>query len=232
VWEYQCVEPQDDPEARIRDLERPLADTARTSEMGGAQPPGGYAYPPQPPGPPPFNYGSPFPGTSHRSRSGNRGWWIFAAFLVSVLLALAGGIAAFSAHQLSRGGVAMLSPTPSITPTSLVPSASGTQSPGPAPSTSPTSGSTAPPGESLNVAGINQNHALTCSDNAVTVSGISNSVMISGHCTKLSVSGVQNSVTVDTVDAIDASGFNNKVTYHAGSPKISNAGQSNVVEQG
>lgn len=233
VWEYQCVEPQDDPEARIRDLERPLADTAGASEVGVTQPSGGYAYPPRPPGPPPpFNYGSPFPGMSQKSPSGNRGWWVFAAFLVAVLLALAGGIAVFSAHQLSRGGVAMRSPTPSISPTSQVPSASGTQTPGAAPSTPPTSGSTAPPGESLNVAGINQNHTITCSDNAVTVSGISNSVTISGHCTNLSISGVQNSVTVDTVDTIDASGFNNKVIYHTGSPRINNASESNVVQQG
>jgi hypothetical protein len=100
------------------------------------------------------------------------------------------------------------------------------------PSTSPTSGSTAPPGESLSVAGINQNHTIVCDNNAVIVSGISNNVKISGHCTKLSVSGVQNSVTVDAVDTIEASGFNNKVTYHTGSPRISNAGQSNVVQRG
>jgi hypothetical protein len=46
------------------------------------------------------------------------------------------------------------------------------------------------------------------------------------------VSGVQNSVTIDAVDTIDASRFNNKVTYHSGTPKISNAGDSNVVQQG
>ena len=46
------------------------------------------------------------------------------------------------------------------------------------------------------------------------------------------MSGVQNSITVDAVDSIDASGFNNKVTYHSGTPKISNSGDSNVVQQG
>jgi hypothetical protein len=46
------------------------------------------------------------------------------------------------------------------------------------------------------------------------------------------VSGIQNSITVDAVDTIDASGFNNKVTYHSGTPKITNAGGSNVVQQG
>jgi len=46
------------------------------------------------------------------------------------------------------------------------------------------------------------------------------------------VSGVQNSIAVDAVDSIDASGFNNKVIYHSGTPKISNAGGSNVVQLG
>jgi hypothetical protein len=46
------------------------------------------------------------------------------------------------------------------------------------------------------------------------------------------VSGVQNSVTVDAVDTIETSGFNNHVTYHTGSPSINKAGESNVVQRG
>jgi Protein of unknown function (DUF3060) len=224
---------QDDPEARIRELERPLTDTARASEVGGTETPGGYTYPPGSPGlPPPFDYGGPFPATSPRSPSGNRVWWILAAFLVIGMVALAGGIAAYSAHRLSRGSLVMVSPTPSISPTSLAPSPSGIQAPGPGPSMSPTSEPTTPPGGSLSVAGINENHTIACTDNAVIVSGISNKVVISGHCTRLTVSGVQNSITVDAADSIDASGFNNQVTYHTGSPSINKAGESNVVQQG
>jgi DUF3060 family protein len=227
------VEPHDDPEARIRDLERPLADTARASEVGSTQTPGGYTYPPgSPVPPPPFRYEGQFPGIPRRSPSGNRVWWVFAAFLIVGVIALAGGVAAYSAHQLSRGGLVMPSRTPSITPSSLVPSGSGTPSPGPGSSSSPTSGSTSPRGESVSVAGINENHTIACNDNAVIVSGISNSVVISGHCTSITVSGVQNSVTVDAVETIEASGFNNHVTYHTGSPRINKAGESNVVQQG
>lgn len=233
MWEHQPVEPQDDPEARIRDLERPLAETARASEVGGSQKPGSYSYPPSPPvQPPPLSYGGPSPWTPQRSRSGNRGWWVLAAFLVIGVVALAGGIAAYSAHRLSRGGLIMLSPTPTASPTSLAPSASGTETTAPGPSTSPPSGFTAPPGESLSVTGINENHTISCTDNAVIVSGISNSVTISGHCTSLTVSGVQNSVTVDTVDTVEASGFNNQITYHSGSPRINKAGESNVIQKG
>jgi hypothetical protein len=44
-WEHLRMEREDDPEARIRELERPLADTARASEVGGAQAPSRYPYP-------------------------------------------------------------------------------------------------------------------------------------------------------------------------------------------
>jgi hypothetical protein len=227
------MEPQDDPEARIRELERPLADTARAYEMGDTQTPGSYTYPPGPSvPPPPFNHGGTFLGTPQRSPSGNRVWWILAAFFVIGVIALAGGIAAYSAHRLSRGSVVMLSPTPSISPTSVAPSASGTQTPGTGPPMPPTSEPAAPPGGSLSVAGINENHTIACTDNAVIVSGISNRVVVIGHCTTLTVSGVQNSVTVDAADTIEASGFNNQVTYHTGSPSINKVGESNVVQQG
>jgi len=57
-------------------------------------------------------------------------------------------------------------------------------------------------------------------------------VTLTGHCATVNVSGLQNVVTVDNVDTIEASGLNNKVTYHSGSPKISKNGSGNVVEQG
>jgi hypothetical protein len=65
----------------------------------------------------------------------------------------------------------------------------------------------------------------------VNISGIRNTVNITGHCVKVSVSGVENVVTVDEADTLGASGFNNRITYHSGSPQVDNAG-SNVVEQG
>ncbi len=45
------MNPEDDPEARIRELERPLANQAQASELGGSQPvqpAGGTAYLPPP----------------------------------------------------------------------------------------------------------------------------------------------------------------------------------------
>lgn len=209
----------EDPEDRIRELERPLAETARASEQVSSQP-AGQNYPPGPVGgQPPWTYGDPL----RQRPSSNRVWWILGTVVVIGILALAGGIAALAAHQLS--GVKSIIATPS---TISKPSGPLRISTNPGPSTSPA----APPGTELSVAGINENRTIACNDNIVSVSGVSNTVTITGHCSSLSVSGVRNSITVEAVDAIDASGFNNEVTYHSGAPKISNSGGSNVVQRG
>ncbi|OBI58512.1 DUF3060 domain-containing protein [Mycobacterium sp. E796] len=236
---------QDDPEQRIRELEQPLADTARASESGQAQPPGGYpyspgtyappTYPPPPPPQSPWTYGGPLSGPPPKSPSGNRTWWILGTVIVVGFLALAGGIAAFAAHQLS--GVRSIinsTPTfPTVTGTFGPPSTtSRSPSPSKTRTTTPSTSPTPSPGGRLSISGINENRTVACNDNLVNVSGVSNTVVITGHCTSLTVSGVQNAITVDAVDSIDASGFDNKITYHSGNPKISNAGGSNVVQQG
>lgn len=216
----------DDPEERIRELERPLADSARASEQGSA-PSTGPGYPPAPA---PWSYGGPVPGPPGQRPSGNRVWWVVGTLIAVGVLALAGGIAAFAAHQLS-GVKSIINSPPTISRTFGPPPGISTT---PAPSTSrrtPTSPA-APPGTELSVAGINENRTLACDDNPVSVSGVSNTVVITGHCTSLSVSGVQNTVTVEAVERIDASGFNNKVTYHSGTPSISNSGGSKVVGRG
>ncbi|HEX5256247.1 MAG TPA: DUF3060 domain-containing protein [Mycobacterium sp.] len=227
----------EDPEDRIRELERPLAEAARASEQGSARP-AGQNYPPgpagaPPPPPAPWTYGGPMPGPPRQRPSSNRVWWILGTIVVIGVLALAGGIAAFAAHQIS-GVKSIIASPPTISQTFSPPSVSTNPGPwtsrrqSPTPSTSPT----APPGTELSVSGINENRTIACNDNIVNVSGVSNTVTITGHCTGLSVSGVQNSITVEAVDSIEASGFNNKVTYHSGAPKISNSGGSNVVQQG
>jgi Protein of unknown function (DUF3060) len=232
------MEPQDDdPEKRIRDLERPLADTARASEVGGTQPPA-YSYPPGPPVPPPppaYGYGGPYSGPP--KPSGNRMWWIVGTIIVIGTLALAGGIAAFAAHRLSGVRSIISSSMPSTSqvtssqktgPRSPTPSASATRTPSTGPSTLPLP----PQGGELSVSGINENKTIACNDSVVTVSGISNAIIFTGHCVSLTVSGMNNSVTVDAVDSIDASGLNNRVTFHSGSPQVSKSGEGNVVQQG
>ena len=228
------MEPQDDPEDRIRELERPLADTAHASEISNA-PPGGYTYPPPPPGPVPppltpspysYGYGSPPPGMAPQSSSGTRVWWILAALFVVGVLALVGIIAAYASHRFSRGNLVLPSATPGtsrvISPPRAIPRSPAPSSVTPLP----------PQGAELTVTGINENQTLTCNNNTVTVSGVSNTVVITGHCASLTVSGLNNVITVDTTDTIDASGLNNQVTYHSGSPQVSKSGDGNVVQRG
>jgi len=217
---------KEDPEERIRELERPLTETARASESNSWQP-AAQTYPPGTtgaPGPTPWTYGGAFPGPPPKRPSGNRVWWIVGAAFVIGVVALAGGIAAFAAHQIS-GVRSIISSPPTIHGTFGPPVSSPS-------STGPSTSAVPPAGGKLSVSGINENRTIACNNSIVSVSGVSNTVMITGHCARLSVSGVQNSITVDAVDSIDASGFNNKVTYHSGTPAVSNAGDSNVVQQG
>jgi Protein of unknown function (DUF3060) len=227
------MEPEDDPEARIRELERPLAERARASEIGSTQASGGVTYPPGPavpPMPPPVNYGPSFPRTSPRSSTSSRLRWILIGAFIIGPMAFGALVAINAGHQVSRGGLTTLSPAPTNAPNSLP--NSGTQIPGAAPSTPLPAGPLPPAGGNLNVSNINANQTLTCNDSIVTVSGISNTVVLRGHCKSLTLSGAQNSITVDAVDTIEVSGFNNQVIYHTGSPSIENSGAQNVVQQG
>jgi hypothetical protein len=238
---------EDDPEARIRELEQPLAEAARASEAGeNPPPPGKWSAPPAPafpppdytPGPaippaapPPLHYGTssfgtPTPWTAPRTFLSFRRWLILASVLVPVAIAIVGVVLANNArHQISRS----LSTLPSVSsffPNS--PTSNVTQAPIPSPPAPPT----APAGDNLTISGINETQTITCNANAVNVSGISNKVVIKGLCKSLHVSGVQNVITIDAVGSIEVSGFSNQITYHGGSPSIDKSGDGNVVQQG
>jgi Protein of unknown function (DUF3060) len=233
---------EDDPEARIRELEQPLAEAARASEAGENPPPSkwaplpGAAMPP-PAGPPmqplPLPYGGSFPGPSPAPYSRtNRTWWILAAVFVVGMIALPAAIFLFTAHQVSRSGLPTMFPTPIIPSNSPTPPGGMTQTPAAGPSSSPASEPPAPAGDNLTISGINKTQTVTCNANAVNVSGISNKVVIKGLCKSLHVSGVQNVITIDAVGIIEVSGFSNQITYHGGSPSIDKSGDGNVVQKG
>jgi hypothetical protein len=244
---------EDDPEARIRELEQPLAETARASEAAESQTPSKWAAPSAPPHqppplpysgsqppplpysgsqPPPLPYsGSQF-GQALQTSSRARMWWIVAAVFVIGMVALPVGIMLFTAHQVSHSGLNTLVPIPSISFDSPAPSGGLTQTPAAGPSTPAAAVPTAPVSQNLIVSGINENRTVVCNQNTVSISGVSNTVVITGHCARLSISGVQNKVTVEGVDSIEESGFNNEVTYHKGFPQIDQSGQGNVAHRG
>jgi hypothetical protein len=236
---------EDDPEARIRELEQPLAEAARASEAGenpppskwapppasAMPPPPGTAFPPGPPmpTPPSLPYGGDlFPSPSAQYSRSNRTLWIILGVFVIGMIALPAAIFLFTAHQVSRSGMTTFSPIPSIStasPTAMPPTNAAP------PSVPTTSVSTAPAGENITVSGISEARTIACNGGSVSVSGITNNVVITGHCASLSVSGIQNQITVDAADTIQASGSGNQVTYHTGSPKIGNSGFNNVVQR-
>lgn len=250
------MNPQDDPEARIRDLERPLSEQAHASELGTEPYHGGTgSFPPPlpPPPPPPWSQGQgyppPYPPTypmpqpmsQPMSSSGGRGGFVVLAFVVIGLLLAGGGYAIYLTFTsstpgtpnnpgFSGGGGPVASPTKRPGSTKQLPTTAPTQA-GPT-AASPAGPEVVPAGQPVSISGIGANRTIACADNPVSISGVSNTVVITGHCVSVTVSGFENVVTVDSSDEIGVSGFDNRVTFHSGAPAITNSGGNNTVGQG
>lgn len=209
------MNPQDDPEARIRELERPLAESARRSELGTQQYGSKSAHPP----PPVSSYGAPylavpFAEAPQKTKSVS-GVLRFAVAGIAVVFLLAAGLVIWSMNMFELDS-------------NTRPPVSGGQE---QLDKSPAGAPTPPAGTQLTVSGSDKNETIACNESIVTVSGVDNTVTITGHCASLTVSGVDNAVTVDAADMISASGIDNQVIYLSGSPEIIATG-SNVVAQG
>lgn len=250
---------QDDPEARIRDLERSLSEQAselthssyETTGAGGQPSAEGGHWPPPPNYTAPNYtapnytaaqyqpYGTPYPPTMTTSTGGgNRGWIPYVVMAV-VVVAIIGGAVSFFGHMLSTVSsiVDTVDGAPTAQPTvpggggpfDVQPSRSGGNRP-PAPTITPVV--PPEPGAAVTVSGVGEVRTIACNGNAVNVSGVDNTVLITGQCAKVSVSGVKNEVTVEASVQISASGMENRVTYLSGTPVVDNSGMSNVVERG
>jgi hypothetical protein len=212
----------DDPEMRIRELERRLADAKygprenvpAGDEVGPAEAPGMMLSPP--PGtmapPPP---GGNLPNYDLLRRQMNRrrrfnGVWL--VFLVPGIVLVA--VLAFHPYRVEKHS------TPST-------SWSGT---GPTPDLS--SALTVGPGGNLTEEPSNETFTVVCDQAELTIAGNANSAYVAGHCAHLIVKGSHNKVVADNADAIDTDGSGNQVIYHAGAPQISVKGSGNVVQKG
>jgi hypothetical protein len=71
-----------------------------------------------------------------------------------------------------------------------------------------------------------------CNNGKLTLSAYGIAFNVTGHCASLTISSYDNKVTVDSIDSINVSGYNNVVTYHSGTPKITDSGYSNTIQQG
>lgn len=255
------MESQDDPEARIRDLERPLTDRAHASELGRT-PPGAdpvpspptrpyagptqaYAdpYPPPPPMtgplppmPPPAGYGAPYPGPAQHTGSGFRGGWLIVAgaFVVGAV-ALATSIGSITDMFTEvKSVIDAVDDTPTAVPSISIdiPTVWPPGAPDIGAPPAPAEPTIVSAGQQLSVSGIGEHQNIVCEGGTINVSGVDNNVDITGHCVVVGVSGVRNTITMESSANIGVSGFDNKVTYRAGEPQISTSGGGNSVEQG
>ena len=248
------MDPKDDPEARIRELERGISNEARASELGGGASELGTGYgessalpPPLPPSPygtpyppaaapygapPPGSYGTPYPpgpGTFGgapfnpvRSKGGFRfGWLIFAIFTFVGIAIIGSVVAVF--YNVSNSISTIESSFPTFSDNGSLTNVPS----GPDSSSTPITA-----GNTVNIAGSGRHEALICDGGSVTISGVTNTVDITGHCAKVTVSGVQNTVNIESADGIEASGMKNSVTYKSGSPQVNKSGMDNSVDEG
>jgi len=87
--------------------------------------------------------------------------------------------------------------------------------------------------DTLESTGDNNNVSVhQCNNGKLTLSANGMLFAVRGHCASLTISSYDNHVDMDSVDAINVSGYNNVVSYHTGTPKIADSGYSNAIQQG
>ncbi|MDO0975206.1 DUF3060 domain-containing protein [Mycolicibacterium frederiksbergense] len=246
------MNPQDDPEARIRALEPTElgSENAGPTAYGyGTPPPPTQPWPEQSPyvqphygqtpyGAQPYGTGYAVPYPPEPSGSGFRPWMAVVPVAL-VFLLLAGGAAAYFMFTTTSapeapgiaGGGDVLTDGPEAPVLPSLPSLP-TIITIPTDIAEPPSGSAPEPGTTLTISGIGTNKSVTCNDNIVIISGANNTVDITGHCTAVTVSGFENVVTAESTREIAVSGFDNSITYRTGEPQVSESGSGNSITQG
>jgi hypothetical protein len=234
------MRPEDDPEQRIRELERPLADVARSTELGTNEQSGASwsAYPPPPP-PGPSQYQANFPGypptpyssagySAGTSKGLRLGWIAFAVLVVG--LAVGGGVIMMKNHSdtlgrgISGGGGSFTTAT--LRPSTERPTTPIDQTD----PISPEAPAQPETGPVISVSGVGESKTIVCDESRVSISGVDNMVTVTGHCAHVEVSGMENNVTIESAGSITASGLNNRITYTTGDPEIGRSGFNNSIE--
>jgi hypothetical protein len=223
---------RDDPEKRIAELERQLAERMRIAAPGPQQ--AERAAPPPPSSVPPAPYGvgsGPPNGGLYGMGPGGPGfrrwqlrrplrrwrlvWMLVLFWLVMIPLGnVLGGVFMRQHHYPSSGPQGVTQGTWTL---STAPS---------------TGGLTVSPGGALSANGYNQSETIACNDGTLSLSGNNNTFTVTGHCVSLQVSGYALNVTVDSADTIDAGGVHTVTIYHSGTPKITKSGVDVTVNQG
>jgi hypothetical protein len=83
----------------------------------------------------------------------------------------------------------------------------------------------------LNIGGNHESGTLGCDGGGVLYFyGNDDTFTVTGHCERVTVSGNNDHVTLDSADNIEASGVGTVVTYHSGTPTVTQSGAT--VQQG
>ncbi|HZC51947.1 MAG TPA: DUF3060 domain-containing protein [Mycobacterium sp.] len=184
----------DDPEKRIRELERGLADATPTPEnapytesapYAGEAP---YTGAPTYSGTPTYGFGTPQP-----RRSGSFSWLLILVVL-GVLVPGVVALVVLFVRSNPSGSILGNIPKP----------------------VAPNNGPTAvPQGGELRVGGNLETKTIACNDGHLTLYGTGGTYTVTGHCAGLKVGGYNNNVTVDNADTLESTGYSNTVTAHA-----------------
>lgn len=234
---------EDDPEARIRQLEQPLSEMARASEIDATRaadvayvPPDAGSYPPPPGYPPPPDYPPlgypswtpptvpyPEPGGVTPTTSGNRAA-VVVPIAIAVLAVTIAGVVTF--FLMSRDGPTAPGPRPDI--------AGGGATLAPDERIAPGSGATPTPGRTApsvlpSLPPASPTARTAPPGSTITVSGIEDAHVVRCDDNLVSISGVENTVTITgRCTAVNVSGMNNVVNLDA-SVTISVSGFDNRV---
>jgi Protein of unknown function (DUF3060) len=197
----------DDPQKRIRDLERGLGDVTRTPQST-----------------PPYSANRPYAGNAPYVADPTWGVdfrpprrrspfpWIIGlvalGFLVPTMVLL---VTTFNASNKVKSVLSNI-------PGTAAPGGGFTAVPITDTSTAPSGAATAvPQGGELKVGGNSQTQTIACNDGKLTLEGYGSTYTVTGHCVSLTLNaiGYNNRVTVDSADTVESNGYNNMVTLHA-----------------
>jgi hypothetical protein len=222
----------DDPEKRIRELERELADTTRapsspppyTGDATYTENPlpytGGATYTENPlpyTGGPTYTSNAPYLGgpqygfgTPPPRRSKPYPWFLVLILLAVVVPTVISLVMYFVRSTPSRSTFGTFGGSPRTTTNTNGPTA-------------------VPQGGELRVGGDMSNRTVACNDGKLTLYGTGTTYSVTGHCASLTVGGYNNNVTVDSADTLESTGYSNTVAVHAcnnGKLKLSSYGMA------
>ncbi|MEE6179428.1 DUF3060 domain-containing protein [Mycobacterium sp. 050134] len=239
----------DDPENRIRELERELADVTRGARTRAERTPTAT---------PSYDFAVPAPRRVPAMR-----WYTLVVLAVMVLSIIAGLVAVIRAMIASNGPTSIPSGAPSHSGPTAVPPGGDLRLTG----NNETKTVACNDGK-LTIAGFNNKYVLSGHCAALMLSGYNNNVTLdgtdalestgygnaitdhacsnaavklmsygivfnaTGHCTSVAIASYGDNVTVDSVDTVTVGGYNNTVTYRSGAPAVTDSGYDNAIHHG